>query len=108
MSQIDVRRAATTRTRRTTDEDQRSTPEGDRIAVTATEADWRALLAALPGCDGCGAAAEVTLIMPGSDRHRVCLACAAQRRRGRAEPLAHGDAVEAIEGALLRAAGVPA
>ncbi len=70
------------------------------VVVRAREEHWRALLAALPKCAACGHVAEVKLTEPGAT-YTVCMACATQRPKGRAEPLDHAGAATAIEDQLL-------
>lgn len=78
------------------------------ISVTATEDAWRALIASLPKCEQCGQAAEVRVEEAGAYTVRVCAACASTCPAGRVVPLAHGEALSAIECACLRAAGLEA
>ncbi len=76
------------------------------VAVALAESDWRALLAALPQCEGCPSATELTLVLPGGSRHRVCSGCAAHRPGDLAEPLPQGRGVCAIESGLLAEVGL--
>lgn len=77
------------------------------ISITLSVAAARALVAALPRCQSCGGSpAEVRLEELGAYRIDVCSSCASTRPEGRVEPLAHGEALAALEGALLRSAGL--
>lgn len=75
------------------------------VSVSLRPEDWRALLAVLPRCAGCGQPAEVTLREPGAS-FVVCCGCAAQRPEGTASALGHGAALGAIETALLEEVGL--
>ncbi len=70
-----------------------------RIAVHATEREWRELLRALARCRGCGGLAEVLL-----DGIPRCCACAGRYRRGRCSSLAHSELALRIEDACAGAA----
>lgn len=61
------------------------------IAVNATAAEWRALLAALPRCCQCPAAAECTLYGA-----KWCLTCAT-REHAPTEPVPYFDLLTRIE-----------
>jgi len=65
-----------------------------RVTVTAPEAAWRALLAALPRCH-CGALGEVEL----AGRPR-CALCASESGLGPGRALPHADAAGAVTAAL--------
>lgn len=79
------------------------------IVLALDVAAARSLIDALPRCQACGCApAEVRLSELGAYRLDACASCASTRPEGRLEPLPHGEALAAIETALLRAAGVSA
>ena len=66
-----------------------------QITITATDAEWRAVLRAVPRCVGCGGLAEVEL----GGRPR-CVGCAAPVRRSRCKALPHAPLAMRIEDAL--------
>ena len=66
------------------------------VAVRATEADWRALLDALPRCSACAHGfAEVEI-----GGRKLCCACAAGVRYGRSVTLPHAIVATRIEDSI--------
>lgn len=65
------------------------------VTITATEAEWEALLRAVTPCGACGAPADIVL-----SQRPLCVPCAAPVRRGIANTLEHATLVDRILDAL--------